>query len=315
MNWQRSFRPMTRKILIVGADGLVGRALFEAAAGHGFIVTGTTRCRDQPDLLHCDLEDHSLHDIALPAADVAFFCAAVAGFAECRNDAARARQINVTAPRLLAEKLVAQGTRVVTLSSSSVFDWSQPHVAADKAPCPVSVYGRLKAENEAAFLAFGEAATVVRFAKVLTPQTRLFAGWLDALRRKRPVTAFSDLRMAPVALDDAVTLLLAVAATDTSGIYQYSASHDISYLDAARHIAAALGAAPFLVAEARAAENGIPPEEITTFSSMESSRAERLLGATAPDPLATLDRLYGLLPRSASPQASDSDHDRLFSAR
>ncbi len=294
MNRQRSFQPMTRKILIVGADGLVGRALFEAAVQRGFVVTGTTRRRDRPHLLHCDLEDLALHDIALPAADVAFFCAAVAGFAECRNDTARARQINVTAPRLLTEKLVAQGTRVVTLSSSSVFDWSQPHVAADKAPCPVSVYGKLKAENEAAFLAFDKAATVVRFAKMLTPQSRLFAGWLDALRHKRPVTAFSDLRMAPVSLDDAVTLLLALASSDTSGIYQYSASRDISYLDAARHMAAALDAAPSLVAEARAAENGIPPEEITTFSSMDSSRAERLLGTSAPDPFATLDRLYDL---------------------
>jgi dTDP-4-dehydrorhamnose reductase len=294
MNRQRSFRPMTRKILIVGADGLIGRALFEAAAARGFGVTGTTRRRDRPHLLHCNLEDPALHDLALPAADTAFFCAALPGFAECRNDTVRARQINVTAPRLLAEKLVAQGTHVVTLSSSSVFDWSQPHVAADKPPCPASVYGKLKAENEAAFLAFGEAATVVRFAKVLTPESRLFAGWIDALRNRRTIAAFSDLRMAPVALDDAVRLLLALAAGETSGIYQYSASRDISYLDAARHLAAALGAPPSLVEEACAAESGIPPEEITTFSSMDSSRAERLLGTPAPDPFATLDRLYDL---------------------
>lgn len=284
---------MVSKVLIVGADGAIGRALLEAAAARGYEVVGTTRRRERRHLLHLDLQDRSLHDAELPAADIAFFCAAVAGFAECRNDPARARQINVFAPRILADRLVRRGSRVVALSSSSVFDWSSPRVPPEKPPCPVSVYGQLKAETESVFLQFGSSATVVRFAKVLTPDSSLFTGWLADLKENRTITAFSDLRMAPVALDDAVALLLALVNEETSGIYQYSANKDISYLEAARHMAATLGVMSALVVEARASENGVPPEEITSFSSLDSGRAETLLGSRAPDPFVVLDRLYG----------------------
>jgi dTDP-4-dehydrorhamnose reductase len=287
-------RPMAKTILIIGADGTIGRALLSAAALQGHTVTGTTRRPASAPLLHADLEDSDLRHMPLPAADIAFFCAAMASFADCRLNPARARQINVIGPEILAGRLVAQGTRVVALSSSSVFDWSTPRVSADKPPCPTSVYGQMKAENEASFLRFGDAATIVRFAKVLDADNKLFANWFGALTSEQPITAFSDLRMAPVALNDAVKLLLTIATADTSGIYQYSARDDISYRDAALHFAKALGRSPALVLDGSARDHGIPAEEITTCSSMDSIRAETLLDRPAPDSRETLDQIFRL---------------------
>jgi len=296
---------VTKTVLIIGADGSIGHALMRACCAQGYAVAGTSRRRNSGDSIFLDLAAPDAGGTHLPPADIAVFCAAISGFRACREDPELARRVNVTVPAALAAALVARGTRVIALSSSSVFDWSTPRVPAGTAPCPTSLYGRLKAECEAAFLDLGDAATIVRFAKVLAPGMPLITGWIEALRDGRQITAFSDLRMAPVALDDAVALLVALIDGTTSGIYQYSARADISYAEAAGHVAAALGAPRSAIVAASARDAGIPPEEITFFSSLESSRAEELLGRSAPDPFDTLDEVFSLPSRIPHARTAD----------
>jgi dTDP-4-dehydrorhamnose reductase len=304
------------KAIVVGADGGIGRALINTLRQRGDIVWGTSRRSDATtnDLLPLDLADRAASAISLPVADVAFFCAAITSFAECRRDPVLARAVNVANPSALARRLAAAGMHVVLLSTSAVFDWRVPLVPASRPTCAVSVYGKLKAEAEAEFLDIGRAASVVRFAKVLTPDLKLFTGWIEALDHEQPVRAFTDLRMAPIALSDAVTALLAVAEDARGGIYQLSSATDISYLDAARHLAGGLGRSPDLVAEGHASEVGIPQEEITNFSSLDSSRLAKLTGRAAPDPFAAIDAVFG--PAIVACCAKrDNSHDRFLSRR
>src|SRR4051812_30738414 len=126
------------KALVVGADGTIGRALMQALQRQGHEVRGTSRraiCNSR-DTSQLDLEKSDLASIALPQSDVAFFCAAMAKFSDCRADPLRARRINVDAPAILARRLVQQRTHVVLLSSSAVFDWNQPKSPATRPPCP-----------------------------------------------------------------------------------------------------------------------------------------------------------------------------------
>ena len=152
------------KALVVGADGIIGSELIQALRERGDDVHGTTRRSGARDgkTVFIDLADPDLDVRLLPRADVALFCAAITSFAACRQNADLARRVNVTAPAALARLLVAAGGRVVLLSTSAVFDWAIPHVRADRAPCPATVYGALKAEAEKEFLALGNAASVLR---------------------------------------------------------------------------------------------------------------------------------------------------------
>ncbi len=283
------------RVLVVGVDGGIGGALAAALRRRGDTVFGTTRRPGAPaqEIVVLDLAGSDVDTVALPRTDIAVFCAAMTGLAECRKDSELARRVNTTGPARLARRLIAQGARVLLLSTNAVYDWQTPCVPASRPPCPLTVYGQLKAEAEAEFSAFGTAAIVLRLSKVLTPELKLFCGWIDALAAGREVTAFSDLHMAPIALDDAVSALLALADRSDSGLFQVSGATDISYVEAARHLARSIGVGPARVREARAADAGFPRAEITTFSSLDSTRFSKLTGWVPPDPYAVLDRVFG----------------------
>jgi dTDP-4-dehydrorhamnose reductase len=299
------------RAIVVGIDGAIGRALTTALQQRRITVYGTTRHAGAmtAGLTVLDLADPASAHIALPDAEVAFFCAAMARFDDCRRHPDLAHMVNSTVPVALARRLAAAGLRVILLSTSAVFDWRLPHSLGSRPPCPLTAYGRTKAEAEAGFLSLGDAAAVVRFAKVLAPESTLFNGWIDALREGRQIRAFTDSRMAPVPLTDAVAALLAVAEAGQGGIYQLSSTHDIDYFEAARHLARRLGRGTRLVSEASARESGISPEEITAFSSLDSSRLAALTGRPPPDPFAAIDQTFGRVLALSSTNAEP--HERL----
>lgn len=282
------------KALVIGADGGIGRALVNELGTRGYLVTGTTRRAGNVSAYnhYLDLSDQHIAEKPLPSADVAFFCAAMAGFADCRRDPALAYRVNVLGPLTIARRLAAAGTRLLLLSTNAVFDGSTPLVSASNPPCPVSVYGNVKAKAEAEFLALGPAVAILRLSKVLTTDFKLLTGWIDALSHGKRITAFKDLSIAPISLADAVQALLATSNDGGGGIYQFSSSKDLSYAEVARHFARRLEVPLSRVNERHAAEAGIPAEEIRKFSSLDSSRLAQIIGRETPDPFAALDEVY-----------------------
>lgn len=285
------------RALIIGIDGTIGRALGDALAADGGTVYGTTR-RDGPAIgssqrLRLDLAAPDAADTPLPQVDVAVFCAAMARFADCREQPDLAHRVNVAGPLALARRLVGAGSRVVLLSTSAVFDGSRPHRREDEAPCPTTAYGWLKAEAEAGFLGFGAAASVLRLTKVVTPDMPLLAGWMAALSAGRSVEAFADLRFCPLALEDVLDALLAVIRNgDDGGVRHVSGSSDVSYAEAARHLAHSRGADPRLVRPTLAIEHGIQPAEILVHTSLGTSRLSALTGFRPPAPETVLDAAF-----------------------
>jgi dTDP-4-dehydrorhamnose reductase len=294
------------KALIVGADGDIGSALARALSNRGDEVYGTTRRTEASTStnIYFDLADSDPNNAVLPPVDVAVFCAAIASFAECRRNRDQAHRVNVSAPVALARRLTAAGAHVVLLSTGAVFDWSTPYVRADSPPRPVTVYGALKAEAEKEFLALGNAASVVRFSKVLTPQFKLCVGWINTLQSGAPINAFSDLRMSPIGLGDAVEAIMSVIDDGSGGIFQLTGSRDISYFDTGLHLAQRLGVPAERVQKASAIAAGIPPEEITWFSSLDDSRLRTLTGRKAPDPELVLDAVFGPVISAATAKTS-----------
>jgi dTDP-4-dehydrorhamnose reductase len=285
------------RALIIGIDSAIGQGLAEVLVQRGDGVSGTTRRRGEAQgesRFLLDLEAQAATRTALPAADIVVFCAARSRFAECRADPGSARRVNVEAPLALAHRFVAAGSRVLLLSTSAVFDGGRPHRRAEDPTGAASLYGRLKAEAEAGFLALGVAASVLRLTKLVTVQVPLFAGWIAALGQSRRVRAFADLRFCPVAMDDVTDALLAAIDDAGGGIYQVSASDDIAYAEAARHLACRIGADPDLVEAAQARDHGIPPEEILAHTSLDTARLSALTGFRPPSPFAVLDAVFVL---------------------
>ena len=86
--------------------------------------------------------------------------------------------------------------------------------------------------------------------------------------------------------------LLAISRSSESGVFQISGAHDVSYYEAALHLASRLDVERQRVTEARASENGVLPEEIIRYSSLETSRIGALTGWKAPDPYSVIDEVF-----------------------
>ncbi|HLN26062.1 MAG TPA: sugar nucleotide-binding protein [Patescibacteria group bacterium] len=279
-----------RQALVVGIDSGIGGALAKALAVAGWRVLGSSR-RGTAGMLPLDLAALP-ESLAGLRADVCFVCAAVTRQAECVADEAVAWRVNAEAPGRIAQAVAAAGGRTLLLSTNAVFDGRLACRAADAPPCPVNSYGRQKAEAERAVLATPGAA-VLRLTKVLTPTLPLFRNWIAALRQGRAVTAFGDMVMAPVALDAVTAALVEIAAMGADGIFQASATADISYAEACRHIARRLGIDPSLVKAVPAA--GVPASDRPLATSLDASRLADLTGRAVPAPLDVIDRVFGFV--------------------
>jgi dTDP-4-dehydrorhamnose reductase len=265
------------RVVIVGADGLIGNALLASLRRQGHTVLGTTRRAEKSadkGRLFLDLSAPGVP--AIPAADLAIICAAMARFADCRNHPDQARQVNVLAPLMIAKQIGATGGRTILLSSSVVFDCLRPHAMADWPTVPRSAYGRMKAEAETGILSLG--GTVLRLTKVVTERTDRLAGWIDALERGQIVRAFEDHRFCPVKLESVLDAVTGISEQTDNGVFQLSGAEDISYADAARHLANRMGIPSDRVEGTLAGDNGVPENEVTPYTSLDTSRLIALIG-------------------------------------
>jgi len=280
---------------VIGGDGRIARALCPALARDGYEVVATSR-RPGPGTtrLALDLAEVARTGFAqLPDCDAVFVCAAMSGYAECRNDESRARAVNAEAPAAIARALAGRGAHIALLSTNGVFDGEQPFRSAADAPDGATVYGRSKALAEASLCAIDAGAAILRLTRVFVPGEPLLAGWAEKLRAGAPVEAFADMVAAPVHVDHVVAALLAIARARSAGIRQISARRDVSYVEIARHVAARVGASPDLVRPVAAATRGIGPGEAPRHASLACEEFLASFGLASIEPFDVVDAVLG----------------------
>jgi dTDP-4-dehydrorhamnose reductase len=123
----------------------------------------------------------------------------------------------------------------------------------------------------------------------------LFKGWIEVLKNGGEIAPFKDMVMAPVPISLVTGAMTRIAEQRAGGIFQASASRDVSYAEAARHIACRLGAHPALV-RPNTADAGIPTPDVPCYTTLDATRLGALLGRTAPDPFEVIDAVFQLLP-------------------
>jgi len=138
------------KVLVVGASGLVGWNLLEAARSGGHDVLGTCSSHAMPGLVQLQIEDEKGRKqlLAKFCPDVAFCCIGWTWVDGCESDPARAFRENTEYPARLAASAVEIGSRFVYFSTSYVFDGKEGPYTEEAETNPLSVYGHSKLEGE-----------------------------------------------------------------------------------------------------------------------------------------------------------------------
>ena len=288
LNESNSVKP----VLIVGADGLIGRSLVDILESTRQSVWQTSRQRNGSSKKEFFLDlslDSASWSIPAVAFESAIICSAITSVEQCRIEPEKSAKINVTATLALAKYLVSNGVFVVFISSNLVFDGALPYAKSTDLTTPQTNYGQQKAQAEQELLKLGNGVAVVRFSKILSPEMKLIKNWIRDLRMGVAIHPFSDMVLSPVSLRFAASVLQRVAAMKISGITQISASQDVSYEAVARYLACKLGVNKNLIEPITTENDDYSAPQVNT--TLDISRLQNVLLMTPPDVWETIDSL------------------------
>lgn len=128
------------RVLVTGANGMLGRDLQEALVGHEVTALG------RADL---DVTDPEAVDAAVSGHDAVVNCAAYTKVDDAEAHEAEAYAVNATGPANLAAACARRGARLVTISTDYVFDGTATSPYEEDRPRdPLNAYGRTKAAGE-----------------------------------------------------------------------------------------------------------------------------------------------------------------------
>jgi dTDP-4-dehydrorhamnose reductase len=136
------------KILLLGASGFAGGALWQRLSGRHHVV-GTRMNGDVPQLVRLDLRDEpALRELASRHWDLVIHAAGLVelGAAEAAPDLAW--KLNVRSVEILVDVLETAGAKLVYISSDNVFDGTAQVYHESDPPSPVNVYGQTKVAAE-----------------------------------------------------------------------------------------------------------------------------------------------------------------------
>jgi len=273
------------RYLVIGGDGFIGSSLCKhlSEAGKSFVETTRRPERLSKKRSFLDLSEDPSNWQCPKDISVAFICAGVSSVKTCRENPGLTRTVNVVNTHKLARSLVENDINVVFLSTNMVFDGSTPYPKIDQPVNPKTEYGRQKAEAEAKLLALGELVAVVRFTKIIDAKMPLLKGWIQTLRKNKPIHPFCDKVMSPVPLSFAVRILCSVAEKRISGIIQISSDRQITYAAAAQCIAEKIGADKLCVKPIRAFESESFCGSVAKYTTLNVDRLRSVLGIEAPN--------------------------------
>lgn len=282
------------RLLIIGGDSQIGSEILRQPHVFKEGIYATTRQREQVSTSRPFL------DLAAPLADweppkgtrAACVLAGVARLVDCQADPAGSAFINVTQTLDLIKRLAARGVFTLFVSTDKVFDGSRSTVPADAPTNPVSEYGHQSARVEAMLretMRSSAPVAILRMTKVLASGMPLLCGWAKRLAAGQAIEAVDDMVMAPIPIGVAAVAIQRVLARGEPGVFQLSGQRDITYAEAAQHIALRVGAAKSLVRTQSAAALDLPVGAAPRHTTLDSGALATQFGITVNDPLAVID--------------------------
>lgn len=212
------------KVLIVGANGQLGKELSRAAPAEARIVRH-------------DIDTLDITDAAAIAAvvsevqpDVVFNAAAYTAVDKAESEEGAALAVNATAVGYLTEAVRRADAQFIHVSTDFVFDGRSGVPYPPDAPtAPIGVYGRTKLAGEKAA---GDNALIVRTAWLYAPKGDNFVRTMLRLMAERPeVRVIADQIGTPTYAPGLAAALWMMAAKGTKGIHHYTDAGACSWYD------------------------------------------------------------------------------------
>ena len=297
---------MTAPLLILGANGQVGRELAALAAAHGIAHRALGRAE-------CDITDAQAVGRAITRARFVTNCAGYTAVDRAESEPDEAEHINARAPGVIAAACADAGVPLVHISTDYVFEGSGSRPWREDDPAaPQNVYGRTKLHGEAAVRARHAQHLILRTSWVFAAHGHNFVKTMLRLGAERSeLRIVGDQRGGPTAAADiAAAILRMIKASeqpgfDAWGTYHFSGAPAVSWYEFA---CAILGEHQGLRIVEIASRDFPTPAKRPSNSVLDCSRIRSVFGIAQPDWRKSLrDVLDALAPRGDAAAKSTAE--------
>lgn len=242
------------KILITGANGLLGQNAVQqlTTAGHTVTATGRGVCRlpaaDKPyGYTDIDITDKSsvLTQVAAIRPEVIIH-AAMAQPDACELNKAECYDTNVNATRYFTAAAAAINAKLIYISTDFVFSGDDGPYRETDVPDPVNYYGETKWEAEQIVqqsnINWAIVRTVLVYGNILTGTRSNIVTWVkENLEKGNPIKVVSDQVRTPTYVQDLVSGIQLVIEKNAGGIYHISGKEVLTPYDMAVQVAGYFG--------------------------------------------------------------------------
>jgi len=276
-----SSEPRNRTLLVTGASGFLGWNVCREALRQGWAVVGVVNrhavCPDGATTAVCDITHGTCLRKVLreQRPDAVVHAAALANADYCQDHEEESGRVNRDATVLIGTLCATDGIPCVFTSTDLVFDGRRGNYRPSDPCCPVSVYGRHKAEAEAGLRRAFPDATVCRmplmFGNPGPAASSFLQPMLRALQVSAPLTLYEDEYRTPVSGAEAARGILRALAWRGETVH-LGGRERLSRFEIGRILAAILGADAALILPAPQSSSTRPAPR-TRDGSLDSSES------------------------------------------
>ncbi len=265
-----------REILVIGADGMLGRWWAELLAARGIDHESTT-------LGELDITDPSAVDrFVTPGTQWVVNCAAYTLVDAAEEHEGLANEVNGHAVGRMAERCKAVGAKLLHYSTDYVFDGeaTEPY-ATDHPRSPVNAYGRSKALGEELIERSGVEHLLVRSSWLYAPWGKNFVLTIRQLSKTRQsLRVVDDQHGRPTDCRRLAEVSLTLANQGSRGIFHVTDGGECTWFDLATLIGEAIN--PNCQVEACTSAEFPLPAPRPGYSVLDISATENVVGPLIP---------------------------------
>jgi dTDP-4-dehydrorhamnose reductase len=248
--------PLPDRVLITGANGLLGQALVARLADAESADVWAT-ARDDAPRFDASLCDYRPMDVTAPDAveavfedvdpDVVVNCAAVSDVAACEENRNRAWAVNARAVKRLAKHCTARRARLVQVSTDFVFDGKRGPYDEKARPDPVNYYGRTKLAAENALREVGLSDWAIARTVLLygvgrdLSRSNVVLWMIEQLSAGESISVVTDQWRTPTYVPDLADGIARIIERDKTGIYHLSGRELVTIHELAETVAEVFG--------------------------------------------------------------------------
>lgn len=237
------------KILLTGANGLLGRCMLREFTAAGVNITGCGHRELAEGMRALDITDREAvrREVASGGYSHIINCAAERDPESCLRDPERAYRLNAVAVEYLAAAANESGATLCHISTDYVFDGANPPYKEEDCPNPINLYGRSKLAGE--FAARGARSHLVLripalYRLDLSDPRNCLVGFIRAIKEKERLEQDGSCVRYYTLADEVATATHFLLQTNATGIIHLSSEIATTKADFFRDICKIIGHNP-----------------------------------------------------------------------